>query len=203
VTLGLGGGASSASLALDNNNSVYIAPSHSGFDTGNFLSQASWDHLQRERQDTAEVLDNHCSDGNTLIEETLLDDEDEPEELAAHVTNETAEAESTRGAHHEYLYSTLNALKAEISRHTRPDCYWSGTFWICPRDPIFVLNHVWTTTHKFSLMELYHLPVFVWLLDFLPGAPKEFKCPKCSHHLIRNGAYIHSGFSSFLIFYRL
>jgi hypothetical protein len=54
ATLGLGGDASSASLASDDNNSVYIAPSHSGFDTGIFLSQASWDHLQRERQDAAQ-----------------------------------------------------------------------------------------------------------------------------------------------------
>ncbi|KAL0956751.1 hypothetical protein HGRIS_002870 [Hohenbuehelia grisea] len=87
--------------------------------------------------------DEDQADTDLLIEDSLLDGLEEPDD-------------------------TLNALKSQIAKHKRPDCYRERTFWVRPRDPIFALDHAWATTPRFSPTELYHLPVFVWLPDFIP-----------------------------------
>ncbi|KAL0956753.1 hypothetical protein HGRIS_002872 [Hohenbuehelia grisea] len=142
-------------------------PGTDNLNTTEFLSHTSWGACSENARTSRLFWAEDQADTDLLIEDSLLDGLEEPDELAAQVEIETAQAEPTKGVHYEYLYSTLNALKSQIAKHKRPDCYRNGTFWVRPRDPIFALDHAWATTPRFSPTELYHLPVFAWLPDFI------------------------------------
>ncbi|KAJ7572428.1 hypothetical protein C8J56DRAFT_759951, partial [Mycena floridula] len=99
---------------------------------------------------------------------------------------ETKEDEIITGVHQEYLKCTLDKIKSQITRHSQPDCYRDGTFWIRPRDAVFALNAAKVHEDGVNPNELYQLPIFVWFPDMLPDTPDTFLC-SCGHYLSRNG----------------
>ncbi|THU89458.1 hypothetical protein K435DRAFT_865242 [Dendrothele bispora CBS 962.96] len=104
--------------------------------------------------------------------------------------------EETMGMQTEYLAIILTKLKDEIKSKNRSDCYAAGTFWIYPRDPIFALDAAFKAEGFCSPVELYHLPVFVWLPTFLPGTPESFYCSQCKENLNVTRTLSKHGWSS-------
>jgi hypothetical protein len=51
----------------------------------------------------------------------------------------------------------------------RPNCYKNGELWIRPIDPVFALEQV--GTQGLTPVDLYLLPIFVWLPFCVPGHP--------------------------------
>ncbi|KAF8078355.1 hypothetical protein FPV67DRAFT_1385023, partial [Lyophyllum atratum] len=102
---------------------------------------------------------------------------------------ESNEESILQGVHVQYLLGIVAKLKAEIKSSGQPNCYKSGTLWIHPKDPLFALHSTKNNPGGYSPTGLYHLPVFLWLPDCLPGRPDEFICTRCGvgHPLVRNG----------------
>lgn len=160
--------------------------------------------LHLEQQEAGEVFDSEDSmGGDVLIEESILDGEDGAEELAQRVVQESQDEEPVRGGIlFEYLTGVLNAIKTQVTQSARPECYRKGTFWVRPKDPIFALHESGGSPAHISPCPLYHIPVFVWLPDCLPGAPPKFTCPNCSRHLIRHGQFSNLLFHYLMLFFQ-
>ncbi|KAG6818808.1 hypothetical protein H0H93_001463 [Arthromyces matolae] len=154
-----------------------------------FISEDEYTQLKSEWE-TVQELDCNEGSGDADVDESLFDDEDFDDLLTAmnKAESETNEDDTNlKGVHEEYLRGIVDKLKGEIQKSGQPQCYQKGTFWINPRDPLFALHA--TKTRGYSPTELYHLPIFVWLPDCLPGRPDYFYCKNCNHkhHLVRNG----------------
>jgi hypothetical protein len=127
--------------------------------------------------------------GDAAIDESLLDEEDDLLASLAQAQQETDAGDKPSGVQQQYLLSVLNKIRKEITQSRQPECYRLGTFWMRPKDPLFALNASWIDEAGINPNALYHLPVFIWLPDMLPGAPKKIYCPDCKHHLTRHGQY--------------
>jgi len=123
-----------------------------------------------------------------VIDESLLEGDDDMEFDAANAQKETEGEEAINGVLQEYMADILAKVKRQIDSHGRPDCYTRGTFWEHPKDPLFALQASATRITGLSPTELYHLDVFIWLPDRIPGFSDKFHC-SCSRHRIlsRNG----------------
>ena len=128
------------------------------------------------------------SPGEFQIEDSLVDDDDDAEvdDAKAQIESEADIVQS--GILKEYLKGVLESIKFQIAESSlnQPECYYQGTFWIRPRDPIFALYASRECDPAMSPTELYHRAIFVWLPDRLPGSPDAFKCA-CGHSLTLNG----------------
>ena len=103
------------------------------------------------------------------------------ESNAYNAQQETEAEDTVTGVLQEYMAGILDKIKQQIDWHGHPDCYTHGTFWECPKYPIFALEASATCPTGISPTELYHLDVFIWLPDHIPGSPGHFHC-SCSHH---------------------
>lgn len=148
------------------------------------------DKLQQEFKDAEEICNDEGS-GNAAFEESILDGDVEDDIFAdmAQAQAETEDDNNIQGIHGEYLIQILERIKAEVAKLGQPKCYYDGTFWIHPRDPLFALNKSWNDITGISATELYHYPVFVWIPDKLPKAPSQFQCPDCHKYLTRHGEH--------------
>ncbi|KAJ7869047.1 hypothetical protein B0H13DRAFT_2280851, partial [Mycena leptocephala] len=86
----------------------------------------------------------------------------------------SAEATS-KSVNAQWLETTLETVKKQISKHEQPHAYKDWQLWIYPKDPIFALRDA-ATTGVYSPDALYQLPIFLWLPDYLPGHPDRFPC---------------------------
>ncbi|KAJ6465338.1 hypothetical protein C8R45DRAFT_939546 [Mycena sanguinolenta] len=111
-----------------------------------------------------------------VFDEGLADaDGEEDDSVNAEVVqNEVAEVKIL-SENHQWIQNTLNKIESEIgSKLKMPRCYKKGYLWVHPIDPVFALDRA--AVSKFCPRELYLLPIFVWLPNFLPGHPDSFKC---------------------------
>jgi len=118
-----------------------------------------------------------------VIDESLLEGDDDMEFDAANAQKETEGEEAINDVLQEYMADILAKVKRQIDFHGRPDCYASGTYWKHPKDPLFALQASATRATGLSPTELYHLDVFIWLPDCIPGFSNKFHC-SCPHHHI-------------------
>jgi hypothetical protein len=123
-----------------------------------------------------------------VIDESILEGDDDMEFDANNAQRETEAEEAVTGVLQEYMAGVLGKIKRQIDSYGRPDCYAHGTFWERPKDPFFAMQASATRATGVSPTELYHLDVFIWLPDRLPGFSGSFCC-SCPHHhnLSRNG----------------
>lgn len=133
-----------------------------------------------------------------IFDESLGDAEAENDDLANAelAQTETEEAEvKALSANHQWLKANLAKIIKETDGpgKPRPNCYKNGELWIRPIDPVFALEQ--DGTSGLMPVDLYLLPIFVWLPFCLPGHPEAFKC-ECGMKLIRHGAlpYFFMGF---------
>ncbi|KAF7304332.1 hypothetical protein HMN09_00835000 [Mycena chlorophos] len=132
------------------------------------------------------VFDETVEDNPPVLEGVDGDEEDEEDggdEGALDEEGRAAEAPS-ESTHEQWLKASLELIQKDTDVGRKPECYRNGQLWIRPRDPIFALEHA--GLHNFSPKELYQLPIFVWLPNFLPGHPSEFKC-ECGGQLNKHG----------------
>jgi hypothetical protein len=141
--------------------------------------------LRYERQEM--LLSTPYEDsGDAQIDDSLSDDEDDVE-VDADQTLKESEAETVKtGVLQEYLKEVLEHIKGQILTSKQPTCYKQGTFWIWPPDPLFALHVASVHGVVLSPTELYHLDIFVWLPQHLPGTPDTLRCT-CGHKLIKHG----------------
>ncbi|KAJ7214348.1 hypothetical protein GGX14DRAFT_563165 [Mycena pura] len=116
--------------------------------------------------------------GAALLDET--DDRDEDNEDGLDEEQERAEA-AVDSPNEQWLRTTLEKLKKDITDDKPPRIYRDGQLWIYPRDPIFALQCA-ATEEIYCPDALYQLPIFVWLPDYLPGHPDRFIC-ECGEFL--------------------
>jgi hypothetical protein len=107
---------------------------------------------------------------------------------ADNAQREAKAVEAVTGVLQEYMAGVLGKIKQQIDSYGRPNCYANGTFWERPKDPLFEMQVSATCATGVSPTELYHLDVFIWLPDCLPGFSGSFCC-SCPHHhnLSHNG----------------
>ncbi|KAK7448772.1 hypothetical protein VKT23_013503 [Stygiomarasmius scandens] len=138
--------------------------------------------------DCRDVLgdESEAGTGDAEIDESLIneiqDDIDKDMKMAEQENDEMADKSDS--ILRQYLSLVLQKIRKNTDAHQHPDCYKQGTFWIYPKDAPFYLHE--SEIQGINPSGLYHLPVFVWLPDMLPGAPSSLKCPN-GHDLIRNG----------------
>ncbi|KAJ7591861.1 hypothetical protein C8J56DRAFT_780924 [Mycena floridula] len=125
------------------------------------------------------------TDRDILIDDSLLDGEEDPEEERVAAEQQAEEEEVREGILDEYLEGIKNTIVQDIARSGKPKCYKAGTFWMRPRDPIFALDEA-LRSGLLSPNELYHMDIFVWLPNLLPGAPTKFIC-ECGAGMNLNG----------------
>ncbi|RDB23206.1 Werner syndrome ATP-dependent helicase [Hypsizygus marmoreus] len=154
----------------------------------NVLTADEYTRLQSEWND-AQELETNEGRGDAEVEESLLENENDDDLLNAmrQAEQESEEGDKSQGIHDDYLRGVRDKLKAQIASSGQPTCYKNGTFWIHPKDPLFALNATRNSPSGYSPTELYYLPIFVWLPEFLPGRPDYLRCAKCSGHLTRDG----------------
>jgi Domain of unknown function (DUF6729) len=124
---------------------------------------------------------------DTFIDESLVDGSDEPGFDAEQSQQETEAEIPTIGVLKEYSKEVLESIKRQLAQSGHPECYAQGTFWIRAKDPLFSIHASSARSSGLTPVELYHLDVFIWIPNHLPGAPSDFHCPNCQHKLIRNG----------------
>jgi len=117
-----------------------------------------------------------------VIDESLLEGDDDMEFDATKAQKETEEEEAVSGVLQEYMADILGKVKRQIDSHGRPDCYTRGTFWEHAKDPLFALQASAICATGVSSTKLYHLDVFIWLPDHIPGSPGKFHCSSPHHH---------------------
>ncbi|KAJ7152120.1 hypothetical protein C8R46DRAFT_484877 [Mycena filopes] len=100
--------------------------------------------------------------------------DDEDDEVSLDAEQQSAETPFD-SVNDQWLATTLETVKKEISSLQQPQAYKDGQLWIRPKDPIFALRDA-ATTGIYSPDALYQLPVFLWLPDYLPGRPDRFHC---------------------------
>ncbi|KIM88469.1 hypothetical protein PILCRDRAFT_3452 [Piloderma croceum F 1598] len=123
-----------------------------------------------------------------VIDESLLDGDDDMDFDAQNAQKETEADETINGVLQEYMADILGRIKWQIESHGHPDCYANGTFWEHPKDPPFALQASATHATGVSPTELYHLDVFIWLPDRIPGFSSSFSCSYTHHrNLSHNG----------------
>jgi hypothetical protein len=123
-----------------------------------------------------------------VIDESLLEGDDDMDFDAENAQKETEADDAANGVLQEYMADILGRIKQQIDSHGRPNCYANGTFWEHPKDPLFALQASATCATGISPTELYHLDVFIWLPDRIPGSSGSFSCSCPRHHnLSRNG----------------
>ncbi|KAF5382655.1 hypothetical protein D9615_003032 [Tricholomella constricta] len=155
----------------------------------NFLTPHAYTRLQSEWSDMQE-LEPEEGRGDAEVEESVFEkDDDDLLNAMNRAEQESEEENKLLGVHADYLRGVVEKLKAEIKSSGKPACYQKGTFWIRPRDPLFALHTTKNSETGYSPTELYHLPIFVWLPEWLPGRPDYLRCSRCpgKHHLVRNG----------------
>jgi hypothetical protein len=123
-----------------------------------------------------------------VIDESLLEGDDDMEFDAANAQRESEGEDAVNGVLQEYMTDILEKVKRQIHICGIPDCYSCGTFWEHPKDPLFALQASAARATGVYPTELYHLDIFIWLPDHIPGSPGKFHC-SCPHHhnLSRNG----------------
>lgn len=149
------------------------------------MNEHDWLHLRQERD---EVLLSASSDEqiDTFIDDSLVESDDDPDFDAEKTQQETDAEAPTTGILQEYSKEVLEIIKRQINCLGCPECYTQGTFWIRPKDPLFALHASTGRPTGLSPTELYHLDIFVWVPNCIPGASDSFHC-FCGHKLIRNG----------------
>lgn len=145
----------------------------------------AWVHLEQERQEMVSSTLPEES-GDKLIDDSLVESEDDMDADADQTLKESEADAVKAGVLQEYLKGVLEQIKTEIKTSKKPQCYIQGTFWIRPRDPVFALHASSAGSFGPSPTELYHLDIFVWLPQLLPGAPDTLKCI-CGHKLTKHG----------------
>ena len=134
-----------------------------------------------------------CRDGiGGVIDESLLEGDDDMEFDADNAQRETEAEEAVTGVLQEYMADVLGKIRRQIDSYGCPDCYAHGTFWECPKDPLFAMQASATRATGVSPTELYHLDVFIWLPDCLPGFPGSVCCSCPHHHNLSHNTICHS-----------
>ena len=153
------------------------------------VNSDDWIHLGQERQCVLSTdLD---PQGEFQIEDSLVDDDDDDDDTKVDAEKAQIESEADTvksGVLKEYLKGVLESIKFQIEESdlNQPECYYQGTFWMRPHNPVFALYASRECDPAMTPTELYHWDIFVWLPDRLPGSPDKFKCA-CRHDLTLNG----------------
>ena len=108
-----------------------------------------------------------------IIQEPGYDTEQSQQETEAEIP--------TIGVLEEYSKEVLENIKRQLVQLGHPECYAQGTFWIYTKDPLFALHTSSMHAAGISPIKLYHLDVFIWIPNCLPGAPSDFYCANCHH----------------------
>ena len=151
------------------------------------LSENDWHQLRREREEML-LFASSRDDIDGVIDESLLESDDDMESDAEKAQKETEGEEAVNGVLQEYMTDILGKVKRQIDSYGRPDCYAHGTFWEHPKDPLFALQASATSSSGVSPTALYHLDVFIWIPDRIPGSPDKLRCScPCHRNLSHNG----------------
>jgi hypothetical protein len=142
--------------------------------------------LNKDLAATAAFEDEPQDPSKHIFDESLGDAEAENNDSANAelAQTETEEAEvKALSANHQWLKANLAKIIKETDGpgKPRPNCYKNGELWIRPIDPVFALEQAGTS--GLMLVDLYLLPIFVWLPFCLPGHPEAFKC-ECDMKII-------------------
>lgn len=154
------------------------------------LSADTFNHIQEDIT-FVEDHDEHAdiATGDKVIDDSLLDDDalldPSTEDIAEAAAAETSNSEiHDQSVLHSYLQNFKKMIMNEIRNDDQPRCYKDGQLYVRPRNPIFALRDAQAVDYIPD--ELYHLDIFVWLPEHLPGRPDIFTCV-CGRSLTKNG----------------
>jgi hypothetical protein len=148
------------------------------------LNNDDWFCLDWERQETLSSAPSE-EQHDVAVDDSLFDTEDNMDVNADEAQKESDAEAHQIGVLEVYLVEVLDCIKAKIQKSGAPECYFQGTFWINPHDPVFALHASSAHSTNLSPKELYHLDVFLWVPDHLPGT-SSLKCV-CGQKLTHNG----------------
>ncbi|KAJ3718540.1 hypothetical protein C8R42DRAFT_644315 [Lentinula raphanica] len=139
-----------------------------------------------EVMDNDEYADIRIESGREIDESVSNNMDDSMEKNARMAEQETIASEVPEcSLIHQYLVDYRNGLRKQIDQYGMPKCYKEKQFIVQPPHPVFALHDAASRT-AFNPDMLCLRPIFVWLLEYLPGRPDRFKC-RCEKKLTMNG----------------
>ncbi|KAJ7684297.1 hypothetical protein DFH06DRAFT_3269 [Mycena polygramma] len=185
------GSTGSSGICGENNHYVSCANPTSGSGTSFYASTGTCrpedttvEMASDAHRDTLDTSDSSQSTSHQIPPQQLTQPDEQLDFNDRTGTDRRAPDSAQVSGPHDYLKSVRDRLVREQAEARLPVCYSRGDFFERAPHPVFALENMVGSglTHE----SMYHLDVFVWLPDLLPGCPDTFKCV-CGLSLCRNG----------------